>query len=87
MTEIIPPPLIHPEIANIITTILLADAKFNAPRQIDLFLGAECFFIYAFKSGQIRSSSENLLLQETIFRYVINNCSTDSQNCGLLFQK
>lgn len=45
MTEIISPSLIHPEIGNIITNILLADAKFNAPRQIDMFCAQNVFYL------------------------------------------
>lgn len=79
------------KIADIPTHSLLADAKFNTPRKIDLLLVAEYFSIYLLKSGQIRCSSHNLLLEERIFRYadivVVNNSSADSQYCSLLIQK
>ena len=67
----------------------LADENFNVPQKIDLLLGTECFFDLL-KSGQICCSSQDVILQETVFGYVISgtvhNSSFDSDYCGLIMK-
>lgn len=69
--------------------IVLADVNFNKPQKIDLLLGAECFFDLL-KSGQVRCLPHDLILQETVFGYVVSgviqNPSPDPNYCALLTQ-
>lgn len=88
ITEITPAMPICIEEADLPKHISLADNNFNIPGEIDLLLGAECFFDLL-KENKIRSTSHNLLFQETHFGYVASgvvNSSTELQYCGLMTQ-
>ena len=65
----------------------LVDENFNVPQKIDLLLGAKCFFDLL-KLGQICYSSQDVILKETVFGYIISgvvhNSSSDSNYCGLI---
>ena len=49
----------------------LADENFNVPQKIDLLLGTECFFDLL-KMGHICCSSQDVILKETVFGFVIS---------------
>lgn len=83
ITELTPSVPIHLETDDIPKNISLADINmFYRPGEINLLLGAECFFDLL-KSGKIRSASQGLWFQETHFGYVasgvVNNSASNSQ--------
>ncbi|GFX73852.1 DUF1758 domain-containing protein [Trichonephila clavipes] len=68
--------------------IKLADYKFNIPVKIDMLLGAEIFY-ELLRPGQIYCGDSRLLLQNTVFGYVVSGSVgdevTDNKiHCGLI---
>ncbi|GFS78012.1 integrase catalytic domain-containing protein [Trichonephila clavipes] len=68
--------------------IKLADYKFNIPGKIDVLLGAEIFY-ELLRPGQIYCGDSRLLLQNTVFRYVVSGSVGDEVrdnniHCGLI---
>ncbi|GFW21319.1 uncharacterized protein TNCV_1531441 [Trichonephila clavipes] len=56
--------------------IKLADYKFNIPGKIDVLLGAEIFY-ELLRPGQIYCGDSRLLLQNTVFGYVVSGSVGD----------
>ncbi|GFX84811.1 uncharacterized protein TNCV_1229421 [Trichonephila clavipes] len=68
--------------------IKLADYKFNIPGKIDVLLGAEIFY-ELLRPGQIYCGDSRLLLQNTVFGYVVSGSVGDEVrdnniHCGLI---
>ncbi|GFW76396.1 DUF1758 domain-containing protein [Trichonephila clavipes] len=68
--------------------IKLADYKFNIPGKIDVLLGAEIFY-ELLRPGQIYCGDSKLLLQNTVFGYVVSGSVGDEVrdnniHCGLI---
>ncbi|GFU76964.1 integrase catalytic domain-containing protein [Trichonephila clavipes] len=68
--------------------IKLADYKFNIPGKIDVLLGAEIFY-ELLRPGQIYCGDSRLLLQNTVFGYVVSGSVRDEVrdkniHCGLI---
>ncbi|GFW16136.1 uncharacterized protein TNCV_3078001 [Trichonephila clavipes] len=68
--------------------IKLADYKFNIPGKIDVLLGAEIFY-ELLRPGQIYCGDSLLLLQNTVFGYVVSGSVGDEVrgnniHCGLI---
>ncbi|GFS76995.1 uncharacterized protein TNCV_3756481 [Trichonephila clavipes] len=68
--------------------IKLADYKFNIPGKIDVLLGAEIFY-ELLRPGQIYCGDSRLLLQNTVFGYVVTGSVGDEVrdnniHCGLI---
>ncbi|GFS97984.1 integrase catalytic domain-containing protein [Trichonephila clavipes] len=66
--------------------IKLADYKFNIPGKIDVLLGAEIFY-ELLRPGQIYCGDSRLLLQNTVFGYVVSGSELESigvknENCS-----
>ncbi|GFW00406.1 integrase catalytic domain-containing protein [Trichonephila clavipes] len=58
--------------------IKLADYKFNIPGKIDVLLGAEIFY-ELLRPGQIYCGDSRLLLQNTVFGYVVSGSVGDEE--------
>ncbi|GFW12377.1 DUF1758 domain-containing protein [Trichonephila clavipes] len=68
--------------------IKLANCKFNIPGKIDVLLGAEIFY-ELLRPGQIYCGDSRLLLQNTVFGYVVSGSVGDEVrdskiHCGLI---
>ncbi|GFT70580.1 DUF1758 domain-containing protein [Trichonephila clavipes] len=68
--------------------IKLADYKFNIPGKIDVFLGTEIFY-ELLRPGQIYCGDSRLLLQNSVFGYVVSGSVGDEVRdnniyCGLI---
>lgn len=67
--------------------IELADKNFNMPGHIDLLLSAEVFY-ELLKPGQIHIPGSSLILQNTVFGYVVSRSALISKEggtyCGLI---
>ncbi|XP_033212220.1 uncharacterized protein LOC117169821 [Belonocnema kinseyi] len=55
---------------NIPNNIKLADPSFNRPGPVDGIIGAE-FFLQLLKQGQIKIPGQNIVLQNTVFGWII----------------
>ncbi|GFY02350.1 DUF1758 domain-containing protein [Trichonephila clavipes] len=68
--------------------IKLADYKFNIPGKIDVLLGAEIFY-ELLRPGQIYCGDSRLLLQNTVFGYVVSGSVGDERKrrLGSLMRK
>lgn len=67
--------------------INLADECFHIPQRVDLLIGAEAFF-ELLKPGQICPPNSNLILQNSVFGYLvsgsISNTEENKIHCGLI---
>lgn len=65
----------------------LADPNFNKPAAIDVLLGAECFY-ELLKTGQVRVPNSNLILQNSVFGYIVSgsigNNKEGTVHCGVI---
>ncbi|GBN43172.1 hypothetical protein AVEN_58849-1 [Araneus ventricosus] len=69
------------------SNIKLADEKFNVPERVDMLLGVEVFY-ELFRPGQISVPNSNLLLQNTVFGFIVSGgIPRENENvihCGFL---
>ncbi|GFV20666.1 integrase catalytic domain-containing protein [Trichonephila clavipes] len=75
ITDLTPSQIINGSL-NKPSEIKLADYKFNVPGKIDVLLGAEIFY-ELLRPGQIYCGDSRLLLQITVFGYVVNGSVGD----------
>jgi hypothetical protein len=79
VTGKIPSAPVNIEDWNIPSGIVLADPKFNEPRDVDILIGAEMFF-QLLKPAQIRIGEGQPTLYETHFGWVVAGAFEDSNN-------
>ncbi|GBO46709.1 hypothetical protein AVEN_268596-1 [Araneus ventricosus] len=69
------------------SNIKLADEKFNVPERVDMLLGVEVFY-ELLRLGQISVPNSNLLLQNTVFGFIVSGgIPRENENvihCGFL---
>ncbi|GBN10218.1 hypothetical protein AVEN_51705-1 [Araneus ventricosus] len=69
------------------SNIKLADEKFNVPERVDMLLGVEVFY-ELLRPGQISIPNSNLLLQNTVFGFIVSGgIPRENENvihCGFL---
>ncbi|GFV47749.1 uncharacterized protein TNCV_2653121 [Trichonephila clavipes] len=87
ITDLTPSQIINVSL-NKPSEIKLADYKFNIPGKIDVLLGAEIFY-ELLRLGQIYCGDSRLLLQNTVFGYVVsgsvgNEVRDNKIHCGLI---
>ncbi|GFV85999.1 uncharacterized protein TNCV_203791 [Trichonephila clavipes] len=87
ITDLTPSQIINVSL-NKPSEIKLADYKFNIPGKIDVLLGAEIFY-ELLRPGQIYCGDSRLLLQNTVFGYVVSESVGDEVrdnniHCGLI---
>ncbi|GFX46325.1 DUF1758 domain-containing protein [Trichonephila clavipes] len=87
MTDLTPSQIINVSL-DMPNEIKLADYKFNIPGKIDVLLGAEIFY-ELLRPGQIYCGDSRLLLQNTVFGYVVSGSVGDEVrdnniHCGLI---
>ncbi|GFW01731.1 integrase catalytic domain-containing protein [Trichonephila clavipes] len=87
ITDLTPSRIINVSL-NKPSEIKLADYKFNIPGKIDVLLGAEIFY-ELLRPGQIYCGGSRLLLQNTVFGYVVSRSLGDEVrdnkiHCGLI---
>ncbi|GFX85318.1 DUF1758 domain-containing protein [Trichonephila clavipes] len=70
ITDLIPNKVIDVDV-NISEFVPLADDKFNIPDRIDMLLGAEIFY-ELLKPGKFYCDNSHLVLQNTVFGYVVD---------------
>ncbi|GFX57300.1 DUF1758 domain-containing protein [Trichonephila clavipes] len=75
ITDLTPSQIIN-VLLNKPSEIKLADYKFNIPDKIDVLLGAEIFY-ELLRPGQIYCGGSRLLLQNTVFGYVVSGSVGD----------
>ncbi|GBM85144.1 hypothetical protein AVEN_85619-1, partial [Araneus ventricosus] len=72
------------------SNIKLADEKFNVPERVDMLLGVEVFY-ELLRPGQISLPNSNLLLQNTVFGFIVSGgIPRENENvihCGFLKQE
>ncbi|GBO10843.1 hypothetical protein AVEN_104994-1 [Araneus ventricosus] len=72
------------------SNIKLADEKFNVPERVDMLLGVEVFY-ELLRPGQISLPNSNLLLQNTVFGFIVSGgIPRENENvihCGFLNQE
>ncbi|GFT82954.1 DUF1758 domain-containing protein [Trichonephila clavipes] len=91
ITDLIPNKVIDVDV-NVSEFVPLADDKFNIPDRIDMLLGAEIFY-ELLKPGKFYCDNSHLVLQNTVFGYVVSGRSVDHTHtqvtenrvhCGLI---
>ncbi|GBM79242.1 hypothetical protein AVEN_250875-1 [Araneus ventricosus] len=86
ITDFIPNMIINVD-ADVSEFVSLADHSFNVPDKIDMLLGAEIFY-ELLRPGQIYVQNSQLLLQNTVFSYVVSGSvdqvAEDRVYCGLI---
>lgn len=86
ITDLIPSRIIDVSI-DLHKEIKLADDRFNIPDRIDILLGAEIFY-ELLRPGQIYTGDSQILLQNTVFGYVVSGTARqkrdDKIHCGLI---
>ncbi|GBM38205.1 hypothetical protein AVEN_8269-1 [Araneus ventricosus] len=86
ITDFIPNKIINVDV-DVSEFVLLADHSFNVPDKIDMLLGAEIFY-ELLRPGQIYAQNSQLLLQNTVFGYVVSGSvdqvAEDRVHCGLI---
>ncbi|GFS93782.1 integrase catalytic domain-containing protein [Trichonephila clavipes] len=70
ITDLIPNKVIDVDV-NVSEFVPLADDKFNIPDRIDMLLGAEIFY-ELLKPGKFYCDNSHLVLQNTVFGYVVS---------------
>ncbi|GFX18867.1 integrase catalytic domain-containing protein [Trichonephila clavipes] len=70
ITDLIPNKVIDVDV-NVSEFVPLADDKFNIPDRIDMLLGAEIFY-ELLKPGKFYCDNSHLVLQNTVFGYVVD---------------
>ncbi|GFW39131.1 integrase catalytic domain-containing protein [Trichonephila clavipes] len=89
ITDLIPNKVIDVDV-NVSEFVPLADDKFNIPDRIDMLLGAEIFY-ELLKPGKFYCDNSHLVLQNTVFGYVVSGSVDHTQvtenrvHCGLIF--
>ena len=67
----------------------LADSSFNVPAPVDVLLGAEIFY-ELLRPGQIKVRNSGVLLQDTVFGYVVSGSVGQEvggrSHCGLIIE-
>ncbi|GFS97487.1 integrase catalytic domain-containing protein [Trichonephila clavipes] len=88
ITDLIPNKVIDVDV-NVSEFVPLADDKFNIPDRIDMLLGAEIFY-ELLKPGKFYCDNSHLVLQNTVFGYVVSGSVNHTQvtenrvHCGLI---
>ncbi|GFS68837.1 integrase catalytic domain-containing protein [Trichonephila clavipes] len=86
ITDLIPNNVIDVDV-NVSEFVPLADDKFNIPDRIDMLLGAEIFY-ELLKPGKFYCGNSHLVLQNTVFRYVVSGSvdqvTENRVHCGLI---
>ncbi|GFS70908.1 integrase catalytic domain-containing protein [Trichonephila clavipes] len=88
ITDLIPNKVIDVDV-NVSEFVPLADDKFNIPDRIDMLLGAEIFY-KLLKPGKFYCDNSHLVLQNTVFGYVVSGSVDHTQvtenrvHCGLI---
>ncbi|GBM76027.1 hypothetical protein AVEN_47005-1, partial [Araneus ventricosus] len=86
ITDFIPNKIINVDV-DVSEFVSLADHSFNVPDKIDMLLGAEIFY-ELLRPGQIYAQNSQLLLQNTVFGYVVSGSvdqvAEDRVHCGLI---
>ncbi|GFW61930.1 DUF1758 domain-containing protein [Trichonephila clavipes] len=88
ITALIPKEVIDVDV-NVSEFLALADDKFNIPDRIDMLLGAEIFY-ELLKPGKFYCDNSHLVLQNTVFGYVVSGSVDHTQvtknrvHCGLI---
>ncbi|GFV20325.1 uncharacterized protein TNCV_4140881 [Trichonephila clavipes] len=86
ITDLTPSQIINVSL-NMPNEIKLEDNKFNIPGKIDVLLGAEIFY-ELLRPGQIYCGDSRLLLQNTVFGYVVSGSVDEVRDnnihCGLI---
>ncbi|GBN67718.1 hypothetical protein AVEN_88180-1, partial [Araneus ventricosus] len=86
ITDFIPNKVINVDV-DVSEFVSLADHSFNVPDKIDMLLGAEIFY-ELLRPGQIYAQNSQLLLQNTVFGYVVSGSvdqvAEDRVHCGLI---
>ncbi|XP_054723403.1 uncharacterized protein LOC129233400 [Uloborus diversus] len=83
-------PVSHATISEmgIFENVNLADSEFNRSGKIELLLGAEVFF-ELLRFGQLHVPNSNLVLQNTVFGFIVGGSTKDNSqpkdlHCGLI---
>ncbi|GFX42273.1 integrase catalytic domain-containing protein [Trichonephila clavipes] len=88
ITDLIPNKVTNVDV-NVSEFVPLADDKFNIPDRIDMLLGAEIFY-ELLKPGKFYCDNSHLVLQNTVFGYVVSGSVDHTQvtenriHCGLI---
>ncbi|GBO34427.1 hypothetical protein AVEN_264737-1 [Araneus ventricosus] len=86
ITDFIPNKVINVDV-DVSEFVSLADHSFNVPDKIDMLLGAKIFY-ELLRPGQIYAQNSQLLLQNTVFGYVVSGSvdqvAEDRVHCGLI---
>ncbi|GFX85488.1 integrase catalytic domain-containing protein [Trichonephila clavipes] len=86
ITDLIPNKVIDVDV-NVSEFVPLADDKFNIPDRIDMLLGDEIFY-ELLKPGKFYCDNSHLVLQNTVFGYVVNGSvdqvTENRVHCGLI---
>ncbi|GBM37038.1 hypothetical protein AVEN_31876-1 [Araneus ventricosus] len=86
ITDFIPNNVINVDV-DVSEFVSLADHGFNAPNKIDMLLGADIFY-ELLRPGQIYAQNSQLLLQNTVFGYVVSGSvdqvAEDRVHCELI---
>lgn len=88
ITHITPSNYVNLSDFKIFESVDLADPEFNKPGKIDLLLGAEVFF-ELLRFGQLKVPNSNLILQNSVFGFIVSGVYSDYQmqeelHCGLV---
>ncbi|GFV32946.1 DUF1758 domain-containing protein [Trichonephila clavipes] len=78
ITDLIPNKVIDVDV-NVSEFVPLADDKFNIPDRIDMLLGAEIFY-ELLKPGKFYCDNSHLVLQNTVFGYVVSGSVDHTRN-------
>ncbi|GFU21862.1 DUF1758 domain-containing protein [Trichonephila clavipes] len=85
ITDLIPNKIIDAHV-QIPESVRLADPNFKIPGKIDILLSAE-YFYDVIKPGKINVKNSNLILQDSVFGYIVGGSVEDEPNlysCGLI---
>ncbi|GBM37030.1 hypothetical protein AVEN_31871-1 [Araneus ventricosus] len=86
ITDFIPNKVINVDV-DVSEFVSLAAHGFNAPNKIDMLLGADIFY-ELLRAGQIYAQNSQLLLQNTVFGYVVSGSvdqvAENRVHCGLI---
>ncbi|GFX88857.1 integrase catalytic domain-containing protein [Trichonephila clavipes] len=85
ITDLIPNKFIDAHV-QIPESVRLADPNFKIPGKIDILLSAE-YFYDGIKPGKINVKNSNLILQDSVFGYIVGGSVEDELNlysCGLI---
>ncbi|GFW94227.1 integrase catalytic domain-containing protein [Trichonephila clavipes] len=85
ITDLIPHKFIDAHM-QIPESVRLADPNFEIPGKIDILLG-DAYFYDDIKPGKINAKNSNLILQDSVFGYIVGGSVKDelhSYSCGLI---